>query len=295
VLAPGAGLPANRHPSADARSVGPVMAVPLTGDLGPRGALALMRDVGQPPFCDGDPELVEGLAREDSVARQKTVRDLDATLGQIHETIPALRHSGQDQQTAATQPPSSSGSATCNCRSTAARPTPSRGAWTTIELARSDGSSSTCPAPSLTGQRAVRCSSRHRLVGTCSQPAPSRMHWCTLKIAASRSQPRDRRLSAPPLGAGLKESTVVLPEQRHDEHRAAHQSQGLGSAVREMARDLTVVGRLQGLVTQAAELADGSTAAFLQLSPDGTHRSSPRRGGAARSAQPRGATRPPPW
>ncbi len=68
VLASGAELPPRSHALVAPVLIGPVMAVPLMGDSGPRGAVSLMRELGQPPFTAGDLELVEDFARQATVA-----------------------------------------------------------------------------------------------------------------------------------------------------------------------------------------------------------------------------------
>ena len=148
VLTSGTQLPRGRSALIDITQVGPLMAVPLIGDIGARGAVTLVREVGEPLFSDSDLELVEDFARQATVALelaearsaryrldvsvareevarelhdhviqrlfavglslqgvaraepstmqrqlQQTVEDLDATIGQIRETIFGLRKS----------------------------------------------------------------------------------------------------------------------------------------------------------------------------------------------------------
>jgi signal transduction histidine kinase len=68
VVAGGARLPLKRHTFANPELVGPVMSVPLVGGSGPRGAVSLVRELGQPPFSDSDLEIVEDFARQATVA-----------------------------------------------------------------------------------------------------------------------------------------------------------------------------------------------------------------------------------
>jgi len=68
VRAEGGPLPPGRPTLVDPELVGPVMAVPLVGASGPRGAVTLVRELGQPTFSAGDLELVEDFARQATVA-----------------------------------------------------------------------------------------------------------------------------------------------------------------------------------------------------------------------------------
>jgi len=85
VLASGAELPLGHHTLVDPQLTGPVMSVPLVGDSGPRGAVTLCRQSGQPLFIPGDLQLVEDFARQATVAPELAEARADRT--RLEQTV----------------------------------------------------------------------------------------------------------------------------------------------------------------------------------------------------------------